>query len=158
MLNASAPVFLSKIICVATSHSSGVMVNSAFPVMDEAIHVWAMTEFVHQVYVKLIGARKHSCALKLLSILNMGPITTFLPTSLSTFLKWKVKKKNIRRIEWNCEEKVFPIYVKPPFIYSHTSWCDQLNDSVNKLTRIKPFLWQNFFCGNVGLCHRSHLF
>ena len=31
------PVFLSKIIRVATSHSSGVMVNTTFPVIDEVI-------------------------------------------------------------------------------------------------------------------------
>ena len=31
------PVFLSKIIWIATSHSSGIMVNTTFPVMDEAI-------------------------------------------------------------------------------------------------------------------------
>ena len=31
------PAFLSKIICIVTSHSSGVMVNTTFPVMDEVI-------------------------------------------------------------------------------------------------------------------------
>ena len=31
------PVFLSKIICIATSHSSGVMVNTTFPVMNKAM-------------------------------------------------------------------------------------------------------------------------
>ena len=31
------PVFLSKLICIATSHSSCVMVNITFPVMDELI-------------------------------------------------------------------------------------------------------------------------
>ena len=31
------PVFLSKNICIATSHSNGVMVNTTFPVMDEVI-------------------------------------------------------------------------------------------------------------------------
>ena len=30
-------VFLPKIICIATSHSSGVMVNTAFPVTNEVI-------------------------------------------------------------------------------------------------------------------------
>ena len=37
ILNIFPPVFLSKIICIATSHSSGVMVNTTFPVMDEVI-------------------------------------------------------------------------------------------------------------------------
>ena len=66
MLDVS-PVFLSKIICIATSHSSGVMVNSTFLVMDEVIRVRVMPEFVHRVCVKLIGnglAYKHSCALR----------------------------------------------------------------------------------------------
>ena len=49
------PVFLSKIICVATSRSIGVMVNTAFPVMDEVIRIRAMPEFVNQGCVKLIG-------------------------------------------------------------------------------------------------------
>ena len=38
------------------------------------------------------------------------------------------------------------------------SWYDQLNEGVNKLTRGKPFLWQNFFCGNVCVYHRCHLY
>ena len=33
----ATPVFLSKIICIATSHSSGVMVNTTFPVMNKAM-------------------------------------------------------------------------------------------------------------------------
>ena len=37
ILDAVPPVCLSKIICTATSHSSGVMVNTTFPVMDEVI-------------------------------------------------------------------------------------------------------------------------
>ena len=37
ILDVFPPVFLSKIICIATSHSSGVMVKTAFSVMDEAI-------------------------------------------------------------------------------------------------------------------------
>ena len=37
ILDVFPPVFLSKIICIATSHSSGVMVNTTFPVMDKAI-------------------------------------------------------------------------------------------------------------------------
>ena len=31
------PVFLSQTICIATSHSSGVMVNTTFPIMDKAM-------------------------------------------------------------------------------------------------------------------------
>ena len=37
ILDVFLPVFLSKIIRVATSHSSGVMVNTTFPVIDEVI-------------------------------------------------------------------------------------------------------------------------
>ena len=37
ILNVFPPVFLSKNICIFTSHSSGVMVNTSFPVMDEVI-------------------------------------------------------------------------------------------------------------------------
>ena len=32
-------------------------------------------------------------------------------------------------------------------------WCDQLNEGVNKLTRGKPFLGQNFFYENVCVYH-----
>ena len=35
ILDVFPPVFPSKIICAATSHSSGVMVNTTFPVMDK---------------------------------------------------------------------------------------------------------------------------
>ena len=83
-------VFLSKIICAATSHSSGEMFNTTFSVMDEVIQVRAMPEFVQQDCVKLIGYvghPKHKCALKPQSILNTGSIITFLPTSLNTCLK-----------------------------------------------------------------------
>ena len=34
ILDVFPPVFLSKTICIAASHSSGVMVNTIFPVMD----------------------------------------------------------------------------------------------------------------------------
>ena len=37
ILDVFSAVFFSKIICIATSHSSGVMVNTTFPEMDEAI-------------------------------------------------------------------------------------------------------------------------
>ena len=77
----------------ANSHSIGVMVNSTFPIMDEVIRVWAMSEFVRQVGVKLIssgGAYKHSFALKPLAILNTGPTIIFLLTSLSTFFVTKI--------------------------------------------------------------------
>ena len=37
ILDVFLPVFLSKIICVSTSHSSGLMVNTTFPVMNEMI-------------------------------------------------------------------------------------------------------------------------
>ena len=37
ILDVFPPVFLSKVIVVATSHSTGLMVNINFPVMDEVI-------------------------------------------------------------------------------------------------------------------------
>ena len=37
ILDIFPPVFLSKNICITTSHSSGVMANANFSVMDEAI-------------------------------------------------------------------------------------------------------------------------
>ena len=40
ILDAFPPVFLSKIICIAISHSSDVMVNTTFPVMNEVIRVF----------------------------------------------------------------------------------------------------------------------
>ena len=36
-LNVFPPVFLSKIICIAISHSSDVMVNTNCPVIDKAM-------------------------------------------------------------------------------------------------------------------------
>ena len=55
VLDVSLPVFLSKIRCVATSHSSDVMINITFPVMDEVIQVSAMAEFIHQDYATLVN-------------------------------------------------------------------------------------------------------
>ena len=37
ILDVSPPVFLSKIVCIATSHSSDVIVNTAFLIMDKMI-------------------------------------------------------------------------------------------------------------------------
>ena len=37
ILGVFPPVFLSKIICIATSHLSGVIVNTTFPVIDKAM-------------------------------------------------------------------------------------------------------------------------
>ena len=37
ILDVFLPVFLSQTICIATSHSSGVMVNTTFPIMDKAM-------------------------------------------------------------------------------------------------------------------------
>ena len=37
ILDVFPPVFLSKIICIATSHLSGVNVNTTFPVIDKAM-------------------------------------------------------------------------------------------------------------------------
>ena len=47
----SFSLFLPKIIFVTTSHSSGVIVNLTFSVMDEVIWVWATPEFAHQVCI-----------------------------------------------------------------------------------------------------------
>ena len=95
ILDVFPPVFWSKIRCIATSHSSGVMVNTNFPVMKEMI--WGFPgkpEFVYQSCVKLIGhggAHKYSRALKSLPIQNTCSITNFLPTSLTTCFKSKIK-------------------------------------------------------------------
>ena len=83
ILDAFLPVFPSKIICIANSHFSDVMVNTTFPVMDETIRVRAMPEFAHQDCAKLRGnggSHKHSCVVKPLSLLNTDSITTFLST------------------------------------------------------------------------------
>ena len=69
-------------------------------------HTWIFTSDCVKLIGSIGGAYKHSCALKPLSILNTGSITTFLPTSFNTCLKWKVKKK-VERNEWNCEETFF---------------------------------------------------
>ena len=119
------------------------MVNSTFPVMDELIWVWAMPEFVHQDCVKLIrsvGAHKHGFPLK--------PLSYKFSSSLSTFLKWKIKKM-FKKVNETVKKIFFP--------YMSASWCDQLNDGVNKLTRRKLFLWQKFPCRNVGVYHRCEI-
>ena len=51
-----------------------------------------MPEFVNQDSYDGGSAHKYNCALKPLSIL------TFLPTSLSTCLKWKIKKKTFKEL------------------------------------------------------------
>ena len=61
------------------------MVNATFCVMDKVIWVRAMLESVNQDCDDN-GAHEYNCALKPLSILNTGSITTFLPTPLSTCL------------------------------------------------------------------------
>ena len=73
-----------------------------------------------------------------LSILNTGSITT-LPTSASTCLKWKIKKKNVEKSEWNCEEYFFP--------QMSAFWCDHWNEGVNRLTRWQSFFEKNSFVG-----------
>ena len=94
----SSSVFLSKFM---RYHEplQWLMFNTNFFVMVEVIQVWVMPEFVHQNCVKLIGsggAHKHSCALKPLFLLNTGSFITFLPTSISTYGKWKLKKSSKR--------------------------------------------------------------
>ena len=103
------------------------MTTTNFRVMNEVVRVRAMLEFVHQDCVTLLGfsgAHKHSCALKPLSILNASSITTFLSLSLSTCLKWKILKTFK---EVNGTGKIF--------CQMSASWCDHLNEGVNKLTR-----------------------
>ena len=130
MLNfGSASSCVSVINYIATSQSTGVMFNTTFLVTDEVIQVQAMPKFVHQDCVKLIGfgeATKYNCALKPHSILNKDSVTTFLSTTQSTCLKWKIKKKMFKEVNETVKN----------------SWCDQLNEAVKKL-------WQNFLCGNV---------
>ena len=58
ILEVFLPVFLSKIIfiCIATSHSSGVRVNTVFPVIDKAMRgVQAKPGFVYKNCIKLTG-------------------------------------------------------------------------------------------------------
>ena len=75
-----------------------------------------------------------------LSILNTGSITT-LPTSASTCLKWKIKKKK-RRKKWMKLWRIFfPTNVC--FLMWSLKWrCKQ----INKMT---IFFWKKFFCGNA---------
>ena len=51
ILDVFPPAFLSKIICIATSHSSGVIVNTTFPVMDEAI--WGFNPSLN-LYIRIV--------------------------------------------------------------------------------------------------------
>ena len=51
ILDVFPPVFLSKIICIATSHSSGVMVNTTFPVMDKAIRGF---KAILNLYIRIV--------------------------------------------------------------------------------------------------------
>ena len=78
------------------SHSSGVMVNTTFLLMDEMIRVRAMPEFVHQDCVDIIindGAHKHSCTLKPLSILNTGPNFS------AYFSEYTFEVKNLKTVQ-----------------------------------------------------------
>ena len=51
ILDVFSPVFLSKIICITTSHSSDVMVNKTFPVMDEVI--WGFKPDLN-LYIRIV--------------------------------------------------------------------------------------------------------
>ena len=51
ILDVFPPVFLSKIICIATSHSSGVMVNTTFPVIDKVI--WGIESSLN-LYIRIV--------------------------------------------------------------------------------------------------------
>ena len=108
--------------------------------MDEVIWVGVMPVFIHHDCVKLIGnggAYKLSCALKPLSILNTGSITSFLPTSLSTCLKWKIKKKK-RWDKWMKQYgNFFPTIVS--FLMWSIKWrCKEINKK------------KTFFCEKVS--------
>ena len=50
ILDVFPPVFLSKIICITTSHSVGVMVNTTFPVMGEVI--WGFEQSLN-LYIRI---------------------------------------------------------------------------------------------------------
>ena len=114
--------------------------NTTFPEMDEVIWVGAVPVFIHHDCVKLIGnggAYKLSCALKPLSILNMGSITSFLPTSLSTCLKWKIKKK--RWEKWMKKYgNFFPTIVS--FLMWSMKWrCKEINKKKTFFVKKFPF-------------------
>ena len=51
ILDVFPPVFLSRIIYIATSHSSGIMVNTTFPVMNKAI--WGFKPSLN-LYIKIV--------------------------------------------------------------------------------------------------------
>ena len=112
----------------------------------------SQSEFVYQDCVKLIGhggARKHSCALKCLFIQNTCSITNFLPTSLTTCLKSKIK--NTFKLKWIKLKKFF-------FSQLFAPWWDQLNSK--QINKKKYFLWQKcllreYLCvWNVSIIHR----
>ena len=116
-LDVFLPVFLSKIIFVTTSHSSGVMVNKTFPIMDEVIHVWAMPEFLNQDCYG--GAHKHSLIFK--------PSLSQLSCLLFNVHIWseKLKKKcSKKRMKWL--KHFFPTIVC--FLMWSLKWrCKQIN-------------------------------
>ena len=74
----------------------------------------------------------------------------------SNYMLWSQKLKICSKLsEWNCAEIFSP--------QMFASWCDILNEGINKLTRRKHFLWQKFLLrdvcvGNVSITHRVHLF
>ena len=51
ILDVFSPLFLSKIICIATSHSNGVMLNTTFLVMDEVI--WGFEPSLN-LYIRIV--------------------------------------------------------------------------------------------------------
>ena len=86
---------------------------------------------------------------------NTYSITNFLPASLTTCLKSKTK--NRFNVKWMKLWRIF-------FPQMSASWCDLLNEGVNKFTRRKQFLWQKrllreCLCEkNVSITHVGHLF
>ena len=84
---------------------------------------------------------------------KLSPYYKFHHNFSACFSKLMFEVKNYKK----CSKKWMKLWRSffPPI---SASWYDQLNEGVNKLTRGKPFLWQNFFCGNVCVYHRCHLY
>ena len=105
--------------------------------MDEVIQVRAMAEFIHQDYFTLIGsgaAHKHGCTL----------VHTKYGFYHNFFSKYMFEVKKLK----TCSGKWLKLWSNF-FTLIPISWCDQFNERVNKLTRRKPYMGQNFLCVNV---------
>ena len=77
------------------------------------------------------GAHKHTSAEAILAILITGSVTTFLPTSLSTCLKWKIKKRSKKWMK--LKKKFFP---------QISEWCSkQINKKTFFVTKFSLYKW-----------------